>query len=110
MDRAHTRGKDSHAGAAVTREATLIAGDGIGPEITQVTLEVLDALGVGFDWDEQYGGISAGGQAGTPLPHATGEPIPRTRPGPEGPLTTPPGDGYPAGELAARPEVAMFTH
>ena len=33
----------------MTREATLIAGDGIGPEITQVTLQVLDALGVGFD-------------------------------------------------------------
>ena len=46
MDRAHPRGEDPHAGAAVTREATLIAGDGIGPEITQVTLQVLDALGV----------------------------------------------------------------
>src|SRR5207247_2498441 len=57
VERAHSRGEDPHAGAAVTREATLIAGDGIGPEITQVTLQVLDALGVQFDWDEQYGGF-----------------------------------------------------
>jgi len=33
-------------------------------------LQVLDALGVGFDWDEQYGGMSAVEQAGTPLPDA----------------------------------------
>ena len=46
------------------REATLIAGDGIGPEITQATLQVLDALGVSFDWDEQYGGMAAVDKAG----------------------------------------------
>src|SRR2546422_10934041 len=74
VDRAHPRDEEPHTGAAVTREATLIAGDGIGPEITQVTLQVLDALGVAFDWDEQYGGVSAGGQAGGPPPAATAGP------------------------------------
>src|SRR5439155_1704040 len=51
------RREEPHAGAAVTREATLIAGDGIGPEITQATLQVLDGLGVRIEWDEEYGGM-----------------------------------------------------
>ena len=50
------------------REVTLIAGDGIGPEITAATLSVLEALGADFDWDEEYGGMSAVETAGTPLP------------------------------------------
>ena len=39
----------------------MIAGDGIGPEITAATLLVLDALGLKFEWDEQYGGMSCCG-------------------------------------------------
>ena len=62
----------------MTREATLIVGDGIGPEITSATLQVLDALGVEFQWDEQYGGMSAVEKAGTPLPDATLDSIRRT--------------------------------
>src|SRR6266536_68144 len=110
MDRAHTRGKDSHAGAAVTREATLIAGDGIGPEITQVTLQVLDALGVGFDWDEQYGGMSAVEQGGTPLPDATVDSIRRTGLALKGPLTTPVGGGYRSVTVALRQEFELYAN
>src|SRR5207237_8742245 len=71
LDGADGRRQEPHAGAAVKREATLIAGDGIGPEITEATLSVLDALGAEVDWDEQYGGMSAGEKAGPPLPKAT---------------------------------------
>src|SRR5256885_5339438 len=110
MDRAHTRGEEPDAGAAVTREATLIAGDGIGPEITQATLQVLDALGVGFDWDEQYGGMSAGGQGGTPLPDSTVEAIRRTGLALKGPLTTPVGDGYRSVNVALRQEVELYAN
>src|SRR5207237_192362 len=104
VDRARPRGEEPHTGAAVTREATLIAGDGIGPEITQVTLQVLDALGVAFDWDEQYGGMSAVEQAGTPLPDATVDSIRRTGLALKGPLTTPVGDGYRSVNVALRQE------
>ncbi len=110
MDRAHPRGEEPHAGAAVTREATLIAGDGIGPEITQVTLQVLDALGVAFDWDEQYGGMSAVEQAGTPLPDATVDSIRRTGLALKGPLTTPVGDGYRSVNVALRQEFELYAN
>src|SRR5260370_38489035 len=104
MDGADTRRQEPQGGGAVRREATLIAGDGIGPEITEATLSVLDALGVAFDWDEQYGGMSAGEKAGTPLPHAPLHSIPRTQLAPKGPRTRPAPRGHPPGTAGLRPE------
>jgi isocitrate dehydrogenase (NAD+) len=92
------------------REATLIAGDGIGPEITRATLQVLDAVGVRFDWDEQYGGMSAVEQAGTPLPNATLDSIRRTTLALKGPLTTPIGGGYRSVNVALRQEFDLYAN
>jgi len=93
-----------------TREATLIVGDGIGPEITQATLQVLDALDVKFDWDEQYGGMAAVENAGTPLPNATLDSIRRTRLCLKGPLTTPVGGGYRSVNVALRQEFDLYAN
>jgi len=92
------------------REATLIRGDGIGPEITQATLQVLDALGMQFDWDEQYGGMAAVENAGTPLPNATLDSIRRTRLCLKGPLTTPVGGGYRSVNVALRQEFDLYAN
>jgi isocitrate dehydrogenase (NAD+) len=94
----------------VTREATLIAGDGIGPEIMQATLLVLDALGVKFDWDEEYGGMSAVDKAGTPLPNATLDSIRHTKLALKGPLTTPVGGGYRSVNVALRQEFDLYAN
>lgn len=48
--------------------ATLIPGDGIGPEITEAVTSVLDALGSPFEWDVQYGGMAGIERGGDPLP------------------------------------------
>ncbi len=94
----------------MTREATLIAGDGIGPEIMQATLLVLDALGVTFDWDEEYGGMSAVDKAGTPLPNATLDSIRHTKLALKGPLTTPVGGGYRSVNVALRQEFDLYAN
>ena len=94
----------------MTREATLIAGDGIGPEIMQATLLVLDALGVSFDWDEEYGGMSAVDKAGTPLPNATLDSIRHTKLALKGPLTTPVGGGYRSVNVALRQEFDLYAN
>jgi len=94
----------------VKREATLIAGDGIGPEITEATLSVLDALGAEFDWDEQYGGMSAVEKAGTPLPKATLDSIRHTGLALKGPLTTPVGGGYRSVNVALRQEFDLYAN
>ncbi len=92
------------------REATLIRGDGIGPEITQATLQVLEALGAQFDWDEQYGGVTAIEKAGTPLPDATLESVRRTGLALKGPLTTPLGGGYRSVTVALRQEFELYAN
>ncbi len=94
----------------MTREATLIPGDGIGPEITAATLQVLDAVGVKFDWDEQYGGMAAVEKAGTPLPNATLDSMRRTKLALKGPLTTPVGGGYRSVNVALRQEFDLYAN
>jgi len=94
----------------VGRPATLIRGDGIGPEITEATLLVLDAAGASFDWDEQVGGVTALESEGNPLPDGTVESIRRTRLALKGPLTTPVGTGFRSVNVALRKEFALFAN
>jgi isocitrate dehydrogenase (NAD+) len=92
------------------RPATLIRGDGIGPEITDATLRVLEAVGAEFAWDEQLGGIAALDEVGTPLPDATLESIRRTGLVLKGPLTTPVGTGFRSVNVALRREFDLFAN
>jgi isocitrate dehydrogenase (NAD+) len=94
----------------VTRAATLIPGDGIGPEITAATLTVLDAVGARFEWDEQLAGMAAVAEAGTPLPDATLESLRRTGLGLKGPLTTPVGTGFRSVNVALRKEFDLYAN
>jgi isocitrate dehydrogenase (NAD+) len=59
--------------------ATLIPGDGIGPEITEAVTSVLDALGSPFEWDIQHGGMAGIEKGGDPLPGSLIDSIRRTR-------------------------------
>lgn len=55
--------------------ATLIPGDGIGPEVVAATVQVLDALGSPFIWDVQHAGIAGVTHCGDPLPNVTLESV-----------------------------------
>jgi len=90
--------------------ATLIPGDGIGPEIVAATLRVLDGLGGPFAWDEQLAGMAALERTGTPLPDATLESIHRTRLALKGPLTTPVGTGFRSVTVALRKEFNLYAN
>jgi len=48
--------------------ATLIPGDGIGPEVAEATLQVLEALGDPFEWDRQIAGMGGIERCNDPLP------------------------------------------
>ena len=74
--------------------ATLIPGDGIGPEVIDAAVKVIEATGVVFDWDRQEAGMGAFEDGGDPLPQATIDSIDRTRLAFKGPLTTPVGTGF----------------
>ena len=91
-------------------EATLIAGDGIGPEVVDATVAVLDALGSPFAWDRQLGGMAAVAVAGDPLPTATLDSIRRTRLALKGPLTTPIGGGFRSVNVRLREEFHLYAN
>jgi len=91
-------------------DVTLIPGDGIGPEITDATLRVLEATGLDWNWDRQLGGMAAVDAAGDPLPEATLESIRGTRLALKGPLTTPVGGGFRSINVALRKEFELFAN
>jgi isocitrate dehydrogenase (NAD+) len=90
--------------------ATLIPGDGIGPEIVDATLAVLDAVGAPFDWDRQIAGLGGVAAAGDPLPQATLDSIRRTRLALKGPLETPSGSGYRSSNVRLREEFQLYAN
>ncbi|CUA92954.1 isocitrate/isopropylmalate dehydrogenase family protein [Thiomonas bhubaneswarensis] len=90
--------------------ATLIAGDGIGPEIMDATLEVLDALDAPFEWDSQVAGLGGVKTAGDPLPAATLASIRTTRLALKGPLETPSGGGYRSSNVRLREAFKLYAN
>jgi len=90
--------------------ATLIAGDGIGPEIVEVTVMVLDALGAPFAWEVHQAGMSGLEAFGDPLPRTTLDSIRRTRLALKGPLITPVGGGYRSSNVRLREEFHLYAN
>jgi isocitrate dehydrogenase (NAD+) len=91
-------------------EATLIPGDGIGPEILEAVQVVFDGLGSPFVWDVQQGGMGAVHARGDPLPAETLESIRRTRLALKGPLTTPIGGGFRSVNVRLREELGLYAN
>ncbi|HYJ78196.1 MAG TPA: isocitrate/isopropylmalate family dehydrogenase [Longimicrobiaceae bacterium] len=89
---------------------TLIPGDGIGPEITEAVVRVLDAAGADIRWERAKAGEGALKEVGDPLPKETVEAIRRTRVALKGPLTTPSGTGFRSINVAMRQEFELYAN
>jgi isocitrate dehydrogenase (NAD+) len=90
--------------------ATLIPGDGIGPEIVEATLAALEALRAPFEWDRQVAGLEGVKVAADPLPPQTLQSIRRTRLALKGPLETPSGGGYRSSNVRLREEFKLYAN
>jgi isocitrate dehydrogenase (NAD+) len=90
--------------------ATLIPGDGIGPEITDATVSVLDSLGAPFAWEVHKAGMAGLKAFGDPLPQSTLDSIRRTRLALKGPLTTPVDGGYRSSNVRLREEFHLYAN
>jgi len=90
--------------------ATLIPGDGIGPEVTDATLEVLAAVGAPFQWETHKAGMAGVATSGDPLPRETLESIRRTRLALKGPLTTPVGGGFRSSNVRLREAFQLYAN
>lgn len=73
---------------------TLIPGDGIGPEITEVARSCVEASGISIKWDIVEAGASVMEKYGTPLPSSVIESIKKNKVAWKGPITTPIGVGF----------------
>ncbi len=89
---------------------TLIPGDGIGPEVSEATQRVLDAAGVGIEWDVRQAGMNALESQGDVLPEATLESIRQNRIGLKGPMTTPIGTGFRSVNVGLRQALGLYAN
>ena len=87
---------------------TLIPGDGVGPEIADATVRVLEATGVAFDWDVQQAGENVMATYGTPLPEHVLESIRRNKVALKGPITTPVGTGFRSVNVGLRHALNLY--
>ena len=100
-------GKRNGGGAV---PATLIPGDGVGPEVIGAAVKVIAACGVKIDWDEQAAGAAAVNRVGTPAPPALIASLRRTRIALKGPLETRVGEGYRSINVYLRKTFDLFAN
>ena len=89
---------------------TVIPGDGIGPEVTAATIEMLDAAGAKLIYEEHQAGVAALKTLNDPLPEATLESARWNRVVLKGPLTTPSGTGFRSINVALRKEFDLYAN
>ena len=94
----------------MTKTITLIPGDGIGPEVTEETVEVLEAAGADLEYDRQLAGLAALAEVRSPLPTETLDSIRRTGLVLKGPLTTHLGSGFRSINVAIRKEFDLYAN
>ncbi|MBI2082536.1 MAG: isocitrate dehydrogenase (NAD(+)) [Deltaproteobacteria bacterium] len=94
----------------MTYKVSLIAGDGIGPEITQAAREVIQASGVKIVWDEVLAGQKAIETCGQPLPDATLRSIKKNGVALKGPLATAIGKGFPSINVMLRKQLHLYAN
>jgi isocitrate dehydrogenase (NAD+) len=87
---------------------TLIEGDGIGPEVTGATCQILEAAGAPVEWEKVVAGEAAFASTGTALPEPVIASIRANRIGLKGPLGTPKGGGYRSANVALRQALDLY--
>jgi isocitrate dehydrogenase (NAD+) len=91
-------------------KVTLIPGDGIGPEVTDAVVRMLDATGVKFEWERFEAGAEAYAHYGEYIPHELIESFERTRVGLKGPVTTPVAGGFASINVTLRKRFELYAN
>src|SRR6201981_2099432 len=94
----------------MSHRITLIPGDGIGPEVTQATVRLLEATGVKFEWETFAVGSDAYEKYKEYIPKEVIESIERTRVALKGPVTTPVGGGFSSINVALRKKFDLYAN
>jgi isocitrate dehydrogenase (NAD+) len=94
----------------MTHTITLIPGDGIGPEVTEAVLRVLQAAGVAIDWERHDAGVLAFERTGRALPPDLIDSIRRNKVALKGPVTTPIAEGFTSVNVGLRKTLDLYAN
>lgn len=92
------------------RRITLINGDGIGPEISDAVVKIIEASGVKIDWDIQTAGADVIEKEGTPLPERVLNSIKENKVALKAPVTTPIGKGFRSANVQLRKALDLYAN
>jgi isocitrate dehydrogenase (NAD+) len=93
-----------------THKITLVPGDGIGPEVTQAVVRILESTGVKFEWERFAAGAEAYESQGEYIPAALYESIEHNRVALKGPVTTPVGGGFKSINVTLRKRFDLYAN
>lgn len=94
----------------MTTTLTLIPGDGIGPEITDSVVKIIDTSGLKINWDIQTAGADVIETEGQPLPSRVIDSIKKNKVALKAPVTTPIGKGFRSVNVALRKELDLYAN
>ena len=94
----------------MAHKVTLIPGDGIGPEVTEAAVRILEASGVKFDWEPFAVGAEAYARYNEYIPKELTQSIERTRVALKGPVTTPVGGGFASINVQLRKSFELYAN
>jgi isocitrate dehydrogenase (NAD+) len=94
----------------MAHRVTLIPGDGIGPEVTNAAVRIVDASGVKIEWERFSAGAEAFAKYGEYIPKELTHSIESTGLGLKGPVTTPIGGGFSSINVALRKQFELFAN
>jgi isocitrate dehydrogenase (NAD+) len=93
-----------------THAVTLIPGDGIGPEVTDAVVRILDASGAKFAWERYAAGAEAFERYEEYIPKELYDSIERTKLALKGPVTTPIGGGFTSINVTLRKKFELYVN
>ena len=92
------------------RKITLIPGDGIGPEVVDSVVRIIDAVGVKIEWEKVEAGAHALEKYGTVLPENVIESVKRNGVALKGPVGTPVGEGFRSVSVKLRKDLNLYAN
>ncbi len=94
----------------MTYDITLIPGDGIGPEVSDAAVRVVEATGISVNWHRVEAGAECVAKYGTPVPDEVVSSVINNRVALKGPITTPIGVGFASANVMLRKRLGLYAN
>lgn len=91
-------------------KVTLLAGDGIGQEIAQAVMKIVEASGADIQWDEVQAGEAVYHETGDLIPQSVYDSLENNRVALKGPMTTPIGTGFRSANVSLRKKYDLYSN